>query len=112
LGTLKYQEVKEASTGTQYVVTFVEDGRTTQVKVAELREFMGEYYGVPRLNISITWQLAYNSDSTVTIRLKLLYSDTGCPNDEIRLEKITEILISEFEIVYQNFFNPNSSSLR
>ena len=104
LGSTKEVDDSESPTTTTFQVTFVEDDKVTEVKFAELTKFMEGYYGVPRPHISVTWKLTYNSDSTVIIRLKFQYSDRGCPNDQIKDERLNEVLISEFEIVYQTFF--------
>ena len=106
LGILKEPDVKEAPTSSNFVVTFVEDEKLTEIKFAELKKFMDEYYGLPRPHTSITWKLTYNSDSTVIIRLKFQYSDMRWPNDKIRQERLNEVLISEFEIVYKKIFEP------
>lgn len=106
LGILKEQDGKEAPTSSNFVVTFVEEDKLTEIKFAELKKFMDEYYRLPRPQTSITWNLTYNFDSTVIIRLKFQYSDMGWPNDKIRQEKLNEVLISEFEIVYKKIFEP------
>ncbi|MCE7698242.1 MAG: hypothetical protein K8E24_005200 [Methanobacterium paludis] len=105
LGLLKDPNNKKNST-TTFEVTFVEDKDITETEFAELTKFMGEYYGIPRPQTSITWRLTYNFDSTVIIRLKFQYLDMGWPNDKIRQEKLNEVLIAEFEIVYKKIFEP------
>ncbi|MCE7698241.1 MAG: hypothetical protein K8E24_005195 [Methanobacterium paludis] len=104
LGVTKELDDNESPTSTTFQVTFAEDDKVIEVKFAELTKFMEGYYGIPRPHISVTWKLTYNFDSTVTIRLKFQYSDTGCSNEDIKPEVLNEVLIAEFEIVYQNFF--------
>ncbi len=104
LGTTKESDDNESPTIETFKVTFAEDDRVTEVEFVELTKFMEGYYGVPRPHIFVTWKLTYNFDSSVIIRLKFHYSDIGCQNDEIKHERLNEVLISKFEIVYQNFF--------
>ncbi len=108
LGMFKEPECKEAPTASNFVVTFVEDDKLTEIKFVELKKFMDEYYGLPRPQTSITWKLTYKFDSTVLIRLKFQYPDMGWPNDKIRQERINDVLISEFEIIYKKFFKLKS----
>ena len=104
LGSTKEADDNESPTTTTFQVTFDEDDKVTEVKFAELTKFMERYYGVPRPHISVRWNLTYNSDSTVIIRLKFQHLDLRWLNDDIKQERINEVLIAEFEIVYQNFF--------
>ncbi|MCE7698021.1 MAG: hypothetical protein K8E24_004020, partial [Methanobacterium paludis] len=67
LGILKEPEGKEDPTASNFLVTFVEDDKVTEIEFAKLTKFMGEYYGLARPQISITWNLTYNFDSTVII---------------------------------------------
>ncbi|MCE7698026.1 MAG: hypothetical protein K8E24_004045 [Methanobacterium paludis] len=106
LGITKELDDNPSPTTTTFQVTFVENDKVTEVKFAELTKFMGEYYGLERPQISITWNLTYNFDSTVLIRLKFQYLDIEWPNDMIRQERLNEVLIAEFEIVYKKFFEP------
>ncbi|AEG18156.1 hypothetical protein [Methanobacterium paludis] len=106
LGLLKEPNGKKTSTTTTFEVTFVENKVIAETEFAELTKFMGEYYGIPRPQTSITWRLTYNSDSTVLIRLKFEYLDIGWPNENIRQDRYNEILVSEFEIVYKKFLEP------
>ena len=106
LGILKEPDGGNDPTASNFLVTFVEDGKVTEIEFAKLTKFMGEYYGLARPQISITWNLIYNFDSTVIIRLKFQYLDIEWPNDMIRQERLNEVLIAEFEIVYKKFFEP------
>jgi hypothetical protein len=54
LGLLKDPNSKKTPTTMTFEVTFVEDKGINETEFAELTKFMGEYYGIPRPQTSIT----------------------------------------------------------